>query len=269
MSHTFSTIWYNPPKDFLSRLEACMNAGQESAAQQKKTIIYFRADDVGVPSENFSRLMSLFYQYRMPLCLAVVPAWLTSERWSRLKSLTGNEASLWCWHQHGWRHVNHSKEGKKYEFGPGRSVYQIESDIKNGMNRLRNIMGENFYPVFTPPWNRYDDNTVKLLRQLKYKAISGNSTNTSGNLEKITEYNVHVDLHTRKEKSPEAGWDNLFDDLSKALANGVCGIMVHHQRMNKQAFVFMEHFFQALSNKNYIKTVHFKNIESSFEIQKR
>ncbi len=254
-----STIWNSSPKEVFPRLETCLT---DPVPESKNSVVYFRADDVGVPSENFSRLVLLFSRYEMPLCLAVVPAWLTSKRWSQLRSLTGDNQALWCWHQHGWRHANHSRTGKKYEFGPNRSRVKIENDLKRGRRRLEKIMGENFYPVFTPPWNRCDPDTLKLLGQLEYRAVSRNAGNDRTDPLKIAEYNIHVDLHTRKEKSPEKGWAGLFHELGKALKAGRCGIMIHHQRMNEQAFVFMEYFLRALAaKKNNIKTVHFEHME--------
>jgi hypothetical protein len=260
MSRKVSPIWKSLPKDIFSRLEACVNTPHNDASQPEDVLVFFRADDVGVPSENFFRLISLFSRYQTPLSLAVVPAWLTHQRWDQLRAPTGNMSSLWCWHQHGWRHANHTRKGKKHEFGLSRSSSQIKTDLKNGMDRLKNIMGENFYPIFTPPWNRCDNNTIKQLKNLHYKAISRSSGNKPENMEGIAEYNVNVDLHTRKEKDPERGWDNLFEELGQALANGLCGIMVHHQLMNDQSFVFMESLFQTLLDKSGIKTVHLKHL---------
>jgi peptidoglycan/xylan/chitin deacetylase (PgdA/CDA1 family) len=260
MPHTVSSIWKSLPKDIFSRLEDCINILPKSVSQSGDIFLFFRADDVAVPSENFSRLLSLFYQYQIPLSLAVVPAWLTPQRWGQLKTLTGDISSLWCWHQHGWRHVNHSEKGKKHEFGRSRSSSQIKIDLKNGMDRLKNIMGENFYPIFTPPWNRCDNNTLKQLKSLKFKAISRSSGNNPKKPLEIAEYNVNVDLHTRKEKDPEKGWDNLFEELRQAISHGMCGVMIHHQLMNDHAFVFIESLFKVLLNNSETKTVHLKDL---------
>jgi len=260
MPHTVSPIWKSLSKNIFSRLEACLNIPYHPNSQPGETLIFFRADDVAVPSENFSRLISLFYRYQIPLSLAVVPLWLTHRRWDQLKNLTGDISSLWCWHQHGWRHVNHSEKGKKHEFGQSRSSSQIKNDLKNGMNRLKNIMGENFYPVFTPPWNRCDNNTLKQLKSLRFKAVSRSHGNKMRNPEGIKEININVDLHTRREKDPEKGWDNLFGEFKQALANGLCGVMIHHQLMNDQAFFFIESLFQILAHKSGMKTVHLKEL---------
>ncbi len=269
MPRTVSSIWKKFPKNIFSCLEACLDTLNNPVDQGAGKVIFFRADDVAVPSDNFSRLVSLFLRYRVPLSLAVVPAWLTVQRWGRLKELTGDFPSLWCWHQHGWRHVNHSMERKKYEFGQSRSYSQIKNDLKNGMNRLKNIMGKDFYPIFTPPWNRCDDQTLRELKNLKFKAISRSSGNRSEKVDGITEYNVNVDLHTRKEKNPEEGWNYLFETLKQSLASGLCGIMVHHQLMNAEAFLFLESLFEVLADKSDIKTVHLKDLVENYAADKK
>jgi hypothetical protein len=270
MPQTVSSIWKSLPKDIFSRLKDCIDISINSASQSEDILIFFRADDIAVPSQNFSRLISLFYQYQIPLSLAVVPAWLTHQRWNQLNRLCGDFPSLWCWHQHGWRHINHSEKGKKYEFGQSRSTFQIKNDLKNGRNRLKNIMGEKFCSIFTPPWNRCDNNTLKQLQSLNYKAISRSAGNNSKISLKIVEYNVNVDLHTRKEKDPEKGWINLFGELRQALAIGMGGIMVHHQLMNDQAFVFLEHLLKVFAHKTDIKTFHLKDLaENNIIVEKK
>ena len=102
--------------------------------------IFLRADDVAVPGSQFSRLLNLFYDQRVPLCLAVVPAWLTHVRWQKIREVQQDAAHLWCWHQHGWRHINHQITGKKQEFGPHRSQFEIENDVIRGRQRLEDIL---------------------------------------------------------------------------------------------------------------------------------
>jgi peptidoglycan/xylan/chitin deacetylase (PgdA/CDA1 family) len=269
MSHIVSSIWKSLPKDIFSRLEDCINILPKPVSQSGDIFLFFRADDVAVPSENFSRLLSLFYKYQIPLSLAVVPAWLTHQRWDQLRTLTDYISSLWCWHQHGWRHVNHSEKGKKHEFGRSRSSSQIKTDLKNGMDRLKNIMGENFYPVFTPPWNRCDNTTLDQLKSLKFMAISRSSGNNPKKILEIAEYNVNVDLHTRKERDPEKGWDNLFEELNQAFEKGICGVMIHHQLMNDHAFVFIETLFQFLAHNSNMKTVNLKYLAENNIAAKR
>ena len=160
MTTDVSPIWREPDPDSYLKLKKCIDFGCKRLNGQIE--VFFRDDDVGVPSCNFTRLLGLFAEYRMPLALAVVPAWLTVPRWRQIQSIADAHPSLWCWHQHGWRHANHEPVGKKCEFGPGRTESGIYSDLKRGRERLEEIMGVYYFPVFTPPWNRCDSSSMEL-----------------------------------------------------------------------------------------------------------
>ena len=255
-----SAIWRRLPPDLDSRIEKCIRSGCEKTEGQGGGYLFFRADDVAVPGRQFSRMMDLFSTYGVPLSLAVVPAMLTRKRWQYLKGFEKKNPSRWCWHQHGWRHVNHETEGKKQEFGGVRTISEIQRDLVRGKNRLEQLMGDRFYPVLTPPWNRCSNGTLKLLKELGYAAVSRRRGSKTPSLRGLPDYSVNVDLHTRKEKSPAAGWENLFAELYQALASNFCGIMIHHQMMNAAAFEFIEILLKTLVKSHKLQAVHLKDL---------
>lgn len=257
---SLSPLWTSPCSNLASRIEHCIDLARDLVGRGRAGYVFFRADDVAVPGKQFVRLMDLFTRYRTPLSLGVVPVWLTGGRWEHLKGLTGKDPSLWCWHQHGWRHLNHEAEGKKQEFGGSRSPSQIRADLLRGRHRLEMHMGEEFYPVFTAPWNRCSSITLALLKELRYHAVSRSQGSLPPAPEGLPDFQVNVDLHTRKELAPEEGWDGLFAELKGALSSGWCGIMIHHRRMNDVAFHFLEVFLQKLSRHEGLRIVHFKDL---------
>ena len=261
MQNDVSSIWRRLSSDLVKRTEHCVAAGCAQKSQPGDAAIFFRADDIAVPGQQFVRLLEIFSQYRVPLCLAVVPAWLTRPRWLALQRSAKNAASRWCWHQHGWRHVNHETKGKKQEFGPARSRADLERDIGRGRQRLENLLGKSFYPVFTPPWNRCDQKALDVLENLGYTAVSRSRGSRPPPSKGLPSFDVNVDLHTRKEKTPAAGWTNLFDELQQAIASGRCGIMIHHQRMNQAAFDFLDILLKALIKQKKLQLVHFKHLK--------
>ena len=162
-------LWMNLPSDLPQRLRRCLDKASAESSPIDTGIIFFRADDVGVPGRNFTRLVELFQGHQVPLTMAVVPAWLTKPRWQGILELCGNRRDLWGWVQHGWRHQNYELRGKKQEFGPSRPLSQKRKDLKLGFNRLSVMMAENFLPVFIPPWNRCDQETLSVLPELGYE----------------------------------------------------------------------------------------------------
>jgi peptidoglycan/xylan/chitin deacetylase (PgdA/CDA1 family) len=260
MKPFISSIWLQPPSDLGARIEKCVRQAVAGFKNSEAGLIYFRADDVGVPGRQFNRLMELFSSYRAPLSLAVVPAWLTRRRWETFQSKTLRSSPLWCWHQHGWRHVNHETGARKQEFGSGRQSFAIKSDLLKGRQRLQNILGNRFYPVFTPPWNRCNLNTLELLKQLGYLAVSRDCGALPRSSAALPDYCMHIDLHTRKAPDPASGWDRLFRALTEDISAGRCGIMLHHQKMNAVAFDFLEIFLKALKKSKKIQLVNFKDL---------
>ena len=152
-------------------------------------------------------------------------------------------------HQHGWRHVNHEPEGKKQEFGPSRSRERIRRDLEKGRSRLEGLIRGQFFPVFTPPWNRCSSITLELLRELGYHAVSRTRSHRSPLPGDVPDYSINVDLHTRNESDAGQAWNRLFREMEDALSSGWCGIMIHHQRMNDEAFHFLEILVSALSRR--------------------
>ena len=264
MQSYVSPIWRHLPSDLVHRTERCIHIAAERLENKGPGYIFFRADDVAAPGRKLAKLMDVFKRHRVPLCLAVVPAWLTGRRWQYLKGLEAKESSLWCWHQHGWRHLNHEINGKKQEFGASRSRSDIKRDLVLGKRRLEDLMEAKFYPVFTPPWNRCSLSTLQLLGELGYVAVSryrGSMPRAPG---KLPDFYANVDLHTRKERDPAAGWDRLLEELQQAVSSKFCGIMIHHQRMNEAAFDFLEMLLRILAKRRELQLVNYKDLAKSF-----
>lgn len=255
-----SLLWNLPLTDLKPRLQDCLDQALGKARLPLPVRVYFRADDIGVPGKRLFRLLDLFVDCQTPLCLAVVPSWLSRQRWDILRKTDRETPGLWCWHQHGWRHVTHEIQGKKQEFGPIRSIGEIRQDIVRGREKLEDLMKDQFTPVFTPPWNRCDGRTLAVLKNIGFKAVSRHRQSMPRPLKGLPDFSVNVDLHTRRETTPEAGWQSLLKELSTAISSGNCGIMIHHQRMNETAFEFLKVLLDVMMDKSHIQPVHFKNM---------
>jgi len=254
------SIWRKLPTDLSSRTQRCFDDACANFSANHPGYVFFRDDDVAAPGKQFAQLMQLFSQLQVPLNLAIVPAWLTRVRWQSIMPPRQSAADLWCWHQHGWRHKNHEIRGKKQEFGPRRSDTAIEHDISQGRRRLENLIGDSFFPVFTPPWNRCDERTLRLLEKRGYVAVSRSQNPNRSMLKGLPDFCVNVDMHTRKEKTSAAGWINFFEELKKAISSGLCGIMIHHNRMNATAFDFLETLLKMFGAHKNLRLVHFRDL---------
>jgi hypothetical protein len=254
------SIWRHLPSDLISRTQQCIDDACTNLGAKNPGYIFFRDDDVAVPGRQFAQLMGLFSLLRVPLNLAVVPAWLTRIRWQSIMPTGRSATDRWCWHQHGWRHKNHERADKNQEFGPCRSGAAIERDIVRGKRHLESLMGESFYPVFTPPWNRCDGRTLLFLRKHGYVAVSRSQNPNNSILKELPDLCVNVDLHTRKDRTSQSGWTNFFEELQGEIASGLCGIMIHHNRMNAAAFDYLETLLKMFVARKELQLVHFRDL---------
>ena len=260
MDGTVATIWRKPVPDGYKRLEACIR--DAAAARTTVTRVFFRADDVAVPGARFREMIQVFSRHDLPLNLAVVPAWLTAARWQALAAIGREAPHLWCWHQHGWRHQNHEPRGKKQEFGPARAPAALRHDLDRGRARLESLLGDRFFPVFTPPWNRCTPEVLRHLQQSGYAAVSRSRGRRPDCPPGLADLSVDIDLHTRRDETAEGGWRALLQELTRGLVSPSCGIMLHHQRMDPNALAGLDHLLALLRACPRFEFADFKGLSS-------
>ena len=99
-----------------------------------------------------------------------------------------------------------------------------------------------------------------MLKKMDYAAVSRSRGSKPASPAGLPSIDVNVDLHTRKERNPSAGWQKLFDELQQAIESGRCGIMIHHRRMNAAAFNFLEILIRTLADRNEVKFTDFREL---------
>ena len=243
-----ASVWQAPPTRWVELLVEALESGIGAHTPQ----VFFRADDIGAGGRAFETLCALFRFHEVPLNLAVVPAWLSEVRRDQLFRAAPLDEPLWSWHQHGWRHVNWQRTGKKCEFGEQRPYEKQWRDISQGQQKMRDIFGSYFVPVFTPPWNRLSFLTLRILQDLQFKGVSLWGPFPRGHKPPIALKNlrIQIDLHTRKAAEGEADYRALLEELKTFLAKrDPVGVMIHHQRMNLLAFQFLHELLSLLKNR--------------------
>ena len=250
MTEKVSALYHQPLPEVLY-----LRLGEALAGKQVQ--VFFRADDIGKMDSAFIRMMELFGKYQMPLCLAVVPMWMNKDRWQVMSRFIPDDL-LWCWHQHGYAHINHEARGKKNEFGESRPEEDVRRDLQLGRQRLAEILGPAFCPVFTPPWNRCSPATLQLLSELGFNALSRSSgVQPQANLPDLY---VNVDLHTGKETALSTAMERLLADWKRGIEDGYLGIMLHHQRMNEHSFFLLEQLFKILQSQEGVAFCNFRKL---------
>ena len=258
----FAALWQDPPHGWRDHLAAAI---QEGGGNQMPKI-FFRADDIGAGGQPFEVLCRLFRRYEVPLAMAVVPAWISSIRKKQLFDAAPLDEPLWGWHQHGWRHVNWERSGKNSEFGEQRPFEKQMRDISQGCRKMQEIFGDRLAEVFTPPWNRLSNATIKILHELNFKAVSMTSPFPRGykNTEGLKNLRIQLDLHTRKAKDGISDFKTLLEEITVLLGKRErIGIMIHHQRMTSFAFEFLEELLHLLKNHSKAHFLDFKELAAN------
>jgi hypothetical protein len=145
----------------------------------KKSII-IRVDDIGKDDGISSRLLDIFTGHLIPIFCQVVPRWLTDEYILKLQNWLKDVFPLAVINQHGYSHSKHNPAGERsYEFGNTRNMDQQYVDIKKGKMILQTNFPGYFIPLFTPPHDRLNQDTVIALEQLGFSGVLGTTTTFS------------------------------------------------------------------------------------------
>lgn len=254
-----SPVWQAAPLDWRGTLTSFV----ERLEGNPLPPVFFRADDVGAGGRAFNALCEIFRSYQIPLGMAIVPAWLSDVREKQLFAAAPKEEPLWGWHQHGWRHVNWERAGKKSEFGEQRPIEKQWRDIQQGQQKMRDIFGDQLVNVFTPPWNRVSGSTLRILQELGFDGVSMGKYFPRGLRPPLTMKNlrVNLDLHTRKGKDSLKDFQDILEEMATLFARREpVGIMLHHQRMTYFAFEFLDEMLSLFKNLPGIQFVSFQEI---------
>jgi hypothetical protein len=240
-------VHHNPSSVF-RKLEAELRPHLERFQAEGKTLtLFLRDDDVDEDEETLRHFLDISLSRHVPMNLAIIPGRLTDAAIQLLKDHKRFHPTLVELHQHGWQHLNHEPEGKKYEFGPSRSLHQQFEDIARGKALLEEIFGEKFSPVFTPPWNRCTEETFKVLDQLGFQGLSKEQGMQPVTGYHFQEISITLDLYRWKGgatmKLPAEIVQQLLAQIEKG---GTIGLLLHHKVMAAQDFAFLDHLLAEL-----------------------
>lgn len=192
--------------------------------------VFFRDDDAGWESARLFALLTCFEHHTVPVDLALIPAALTpSLEQALLRRIATGERRIGV-HQHGFAHLNHEPCGRKCEFGEGRSRREQRFSIQAGQALIRAAFGTLGDGIFTPPWNRCNEDTASVLVDLGFAALSRDSSAAPFGRRDLQEIPIAIDWC--KLRPPGTSAAALGERVAARLASAdSCGIMLHHAVM--------------------------------------
>lgn len=211
--------------------------------------VWWRDDDAGRDDPRLQPLLEIAARHRVPVALAVVPAWLAEPARARL--LASREAVVW---QHGWDHSDHSGgQGKPIELGGRREVAALIDDLVRGRARLTGAFGERFRPVLVPPWNRIDAPVRAALPGGLWTGLSRFGPEVAG--ARPTEINTQVDgilWRAGRRALDLDGWRRALDAQIAAGRTRI-GLLTHHRQMDGAALAALDRLIAFLLQDSRIR----------------
>jgi hypothetical protein len=199
----------------------------------RRVAFFFRDDDGGWRDDRLAALLDLFAERAMPLDLALIPSDLGAGIAGELAGRCDRSEGRLGLHQHGLAHRNHEPEGRKCEFGPGRSHAEQLDDIAAGRGGLRARLGERVQPIFTPPWNRCTAVTGHCLAELGFTALSRESRAEPLHVPGLIELPVRFDWFAQRKRVRLGRLERaqlLASEIERA--RDPVGLMFHHALMD-------------------------------------
>jgi hypothetical protein len=191
--------------------------------------LFFRDDDAGWRDDRLRELLALFAARELPIDLAVIPRALHPGLARELRARAGAGLAL---HQHGYAHVNHEPEGRKYEFGPSRPRAAQLRDIEAGHALLDERLDGLVEPIFSPPWNRCTAETGHCLAELGFEVLSREARAEPLGVPGLRELPVKIDWFAHRHGT-RLTLAELAERLAAAIAaGGPVGVMFHHAIMD-------------------------------------
>ncbi len=242
----------------LARLKSTLASRQERTAPLR---FFFRDDDVDADEATLRRLLRIFLRREVPINLGVIPARLTAAGAKLMEQSVRSAPTLIELNQHGWRHLNHERGGRKCEFGPGRTFDEQLADIARGQTRMTEAFGPNWFPVFIPPWNRCNEDTYRALDQLGFRALSAKRRSPVVTGYRFKDISITLDLYRWRGGACLKPSKEIIDDLIAQLSRQqTIGVMLHHKVMDEEAFTFLDSLLDALVAQPIVRVHTFQSL---------
>ena len=224
---------------FVKRLERVAETGNRVA-------FWWRDDDAVAPTPALERLVLVAERNGVPLVLAVIPR----DASHQLARYVGEHPCL-VPVQHGWAHRDHARREageKAAEFGPNRPVGDSLDDLRRGAERMRELFGERFLEVLTPPWNRVAEEVAARRGEAGLAGLSLFGASDCG----PPVVNTHLDLIAWKGGRRFIGraraYYLLVEELDRRLAGSSepVGLLTHHLAHDAGCWAFLDELLPLL-----------------------
>jgi len=229
----------------------------------KPVSFFFRNDDAGWADSQLFELLDCFSSVEIPIDLAVIPLAIEDHNRSLYERVKYSKGLIRI-HQHGYSHNNHQLQGRKCEFGSDRTGSQQQADIQAGQDLLLEYFEGQVDPIFTPPWNRCNQDTINALINLGFTTLSRDNTADHLHCHRLNELPINIDWF-KKRNGTRLNRFELVQLIVQVINGGESvGVMLHHEIMDHQEREVLSELLELLSSHPRVKCEHMNEILNLF-----
>ena len=209
--------------------------------------VVVRIDDVRCLSERLENVWRVLESHGVPVHLETIPFELDPRDVEKLVQRARRSKSPAFFHQHGYRHVNHGTDKRRFEFSDDRSPSEQREDIVAGRQILQRAFGELFEPIFTPPWDRLGTTTLGILAEEQFVGVSVIDTSSAPEHAALPRVSMTTDPVKWRPEPVHRPWNQTRREVAHALAQrGYAGIELHHDVMDEDAVAGLDQLLTSL-----------------------
>lgn len=215
--------------------------------------IFFRNDDVGDITKKFEMMNRIFIRKNVPLHHSVIPKNISEPSAKKLTEIKAKNPEIIEYGQHGYSHENYGNENIKFEF-LGRGYNRQKRDIKIGKRIIEEYLGPDACSIFTPPFHKYDKNTLNAVNELGFRVFSADyRTRLDMNMYDFSFVPVSISFNL-----PTSEKGKFTTNLNYIIKNFMerkdkqpfIGIFIHHEMLDVQGFRNLLFYLDYLKKEN-------------------
>jgi hypothetical protein len=229
--------------------------------------IFLRDDDVYTLDALFLKTFNFCLEEKIPVIYGVIPGIIDPKAAQFLRKQKERHGSLIDLVQHGWKHKNYSKKGKRHEFGKERNLASQQKDISSGYMSMKEKFGNAFTPAFIPPFHDYDANTLRCITASRIRLFSAGIPTSHFRKKPALLYvpaQVSINSYGPSFRSMPLSFNSIVNKTAYYLwRDKMVGIYFHHstlRRHNFDVFVKYARFLKRLTFLPFFKFTLFSQI---------
>lgn len=201
-----------------------------------KREVVIRLDDVRDLSPRLEAVWSVLERHGVPVHLGAIPTDVTPEAAITLEARALRSRSRVTVQQHGYQHLNHGTDKRKFEFDDARPEAEQRSELLTGQALLRERFGARFDGVFVPPWDRCGSAGLQVLADAGFAGISVIETSSTPMHPDVPRVLMTTDPVQWRPVAVHRPWDQTLREVQeRADRDGYAGIELHHEIMDDEA----------------------------------